>query len=68
MADRHHCQAAVVAALTRFSQLAADAEGLYDELEINPLIASATGAVAVDVRMLPAIARPADGMDLVDPD
>jgi acetate---CoA ligase (ADP-forming) len=65
---RDHREAAVIAALTRFSQLAADAEGLYDEMEINPLVVSATGAVAVDVRMLPAIAQPADGTQPAGPD
>jgi acyl-CoA synthetase (NDP forming) len=42
----------IVPVLVQFAQLAADAEGLYDEMEINPLLVSATGAVAVDVRMV----------------
>jgi acetate---CoA ligase (ADP-forming) len=37
--------------LTNFAQLAFDAEGLYDEIEINPLVVTADGAVAVDARI-----------------
>jgi acetate---CoA ligase (ADP-forming) len=67
-ADRDDTRRAVIAALIRFSQLAADAEGLYDEMEINPLIVSATGAVAADARMLPTIAQTAGDTRLVRPD
>jgi acetyltransferase len=41
--------AAVADAISRFSQLTVDAPELR-ELEINPLVASRTGAVAVDAR------------------
>jgi acetyltransferase len=41
--------AAVADAISRFSQLAVDAPELR-ELELNPLVASPTGAVAVDAR------------------
>lgn len=42
----------IVPILAKFAQLAADAEGLYDEIEINPLLVSATNAVAVDARIV----------------
>jgi len=43
--------ASVVRLVTNFAQLAADAEGLYDEIEINPLVVTAEGPVAVDARI-----------------
>jgi acetate---CoA ligase (ADP-forming) len=43
--------ALVVQVVTDFAQLAADAEGLYDEIEINPLVVTADGPVAVDARI-----------------
>ena len=41
-------KAAVRDALVRFSMLAADLGDLIDEMDVNPLLVSAQGCVAVD--------------------
>jgi acyl-CoA synthetase (NDP forming) len=43
-------------ALARFSVMVADLAGLVDEIDINPLIASSDGAVALDALVVPRVA------------
>lgn len=45
---------ALIDALWRFSRLAADLGDLLAEMDVNPLIVAAAGAVAVDALILPA--------------
>jgi hypothetical protein len=46
-----------VAALSRFI---AEADGAYAAVDVNPLIVTADGAVAVDAVLYPAAGQPAD--------
>jgi len=47
---------AIAEALARFSMVAADLGDLIDEMDVNPLIASAQGCMAVDALLIPAAA------------
>lgn len=47
-------RAALVDALWHFSRLAADLGDLIAEMDVNPVIVTATGAVAVDALVMPA--------------
>ena len=49
-------RAAIAEALARFSMMAADLGDLVDEMDVNPLIASAHGCMAVDALLMPAAA------------
>jgi acetate---CoA ligase (ADP-forming) len=42
----------IVQCVVNFAQLAADAEGLYDEIEINPLVVTAGQVLALDARIV----------------